>query len=394
MADIFVALLALLATSAWSRFLERGRVQDAVQFGLLASIALLTKGTAIALAAVPIAGTLLSGKLRLADRWSFWLPAAMVIVLCSPWYLMAPGARHASADFDLLPTVSLLQPFSLAFRTLLSNFGLAALLLIAAGFFIQIIHPLLKRCWVREIWACLGALAISITVIGIPLSPARGVRHMVVGLPAYTVFLTAGLTGVISLWPFRHFGRAARTATAALAAAGLIAYNVARLPPVHTKGFSAAAEEILSDPANAKSVLLVSSDGKGEGSLVSEIAQREPVRPAHVVLRASSVLARDSWSGAIYELRYETTEAMAALLRRIPVEFVILDRMADPVYPHQNLLSELIRQSPDSWERVGEYHDSEGRPSIEVFRQVGVRGTSATPMPLDQIPGLESVYER
>jgi dolichyl-phosphate-mannose-protein mannosyltransferase len=394
MADILVALLALIATLAWSRYLERGRVQNAIQFGLIASIALMTKGSAIVFAVVPAVSTLLSGKIRLAQRWSFWLPAVMVVVLCGPWYLLAPGALHEAADFSSRPRRGRFDILFMAWRALENNLGLAPLLLIAVGIFIQIIYPLMKKRRVPEFWSCLFALAIAITLLAHLIIPARGSRHIAFGLAAYVLFFTAGAAGVTSRWPFHRFNRATRIVIITLAATALIAHNVVRLHPVHIRGFSAVAEDMLSEPASAKSILLVSSDGLGEGSLISEIARREPVRPTRVVLRASNLLARDSFSGTSYNLRSKTTEEQAELLRRIPVEFVIIDHTATTIYPHQKLLNKLMMQSPDSWERVGEYTDSEGKPSIEVFRQVDVRSFSGTPMQLDQIPGLEKIYAR
>ena len=85
----------------------------------------------------------------------------------------------------------------------------------------------------------------------------------------------------------------------------------------------------MSEPGKDRIVSLVSSDGggrRGAGWRDRTPGQAETLR--HVVLRASRVLCTDSFTARTYELRFRTTGEMGDLLRRIPVEYVILDHAA------------------------------------------------------------------
>lgn len=82
-------LLAFCVTAAVMAFARRS-----VGFGVWAAMALLTKGTGIALAALPGMAILMGGRWQwLRQRW-LWGSALLVIGLTAGWYGTVPGARH------------------------------------------------------------------------------------------------------------------------------------------------------------------------------------------------------------------------------------------------------------------------------------------------------------
>src|ERR1035437_6474871 len=87
MTDLPVALGTFAAILALARYIDSGRTSYAVLFGLLASSTILTKSSGFVLAALPPAVVLLTGRFHLLKRFSFWLMAIVVLVLCGPWFL-------------------------------------------------------------------------------------------------------------------------------------------------------------------------------------------------------------------------------------------------------------------------------------------------------------------
>ena len=88
MAEMLVALFALLAVAAYRRYLESGHWRDSLRFALAASAAILTKPNGLALALLPIVAIIAVRRMDLLKRFSFWLPALVVALLCAPWYAL------------------------------------------------------------------------------------------------------------------------------------------------------------------------------------------------------------------------------------------------------------------------------------------------------------------
>jgi hypothetical protein len=99
MLDIAVALFVLAAALAYGDYLHAPGWRPAVWFGAWASLAILTKGTGVLLAFLPIVCLVLARRGKLVARLSFWLPAFLVAVACGPWYLLSPEALQQRSGF-------------------------------------------------------------------------------------------------------------------------------------------------------------------------------------------------------------------------------------------------------------------------------------------------------
>ncbi len=86
MAEIPLALFDFWAVLCFGRYLDTERWSDAAAFGLCAALAILTKGSGLALALVPPIAILLTWRFHLLARPSLWCSAGIVMLLCAPWY--------------------------------------------------------------------------------------------------------------------------------------------------------------------------------------------------------------------------------------------------------------------------------------------------------------------
>ena len=397
MAELVVALLCLWAAFCWGRYLDSGHWRYSAGFGLLAALAILTKGTGLALAWIPLLATLAARKLTLVRRPSFWAPAVIVIALCAPWYLLVPAAMHQSAD-NSLPTLGWAEPMS-------PLYGLGFVLLIQltiliipmlAGWGVKVIGPMRRGAGASGKWAGLAALSVSLTLTSLWIGPARDHRHMSLVMPALVMFTVAGSAWLFGRRPLRNLSSSAKTALAVSLTVAMCVFNAFRSDPQPARGFSALAADIMSQPRFDDAVMLVSSGGAGEGMLICEVARRDR-RPGRIVLRSSKVLAKSSWNGRTYELHYKNPDEAGEFLRQVPVNLLILDRTRSNPEAHHRILDELVRRRPDEWELIGEYPaeplpGAEGR--VAVYRQRGAENRPRSEIRIDLTDRIGKVLSR
>src|SRR5207249_6005891 len=96
-------------------------------------------------------------------------------------------------------------------------------------------------------------------------------------------------------------------------------------PGKHFAGFGPVAEKLLADPANRDAVFLVSSDARGEGMFISEVAMRDARRPGHVAQRASKAFASSAWSGREYRPQFASVPELLQFLLKSDLTFLVVD---------------------------------------------------------------------
>src|SRR6476646_5665625 len=94
MADSPVGLFSFLAIIRLARFLDDDRWQDGCWYGIWCCAAILSKGNGWAAPlAMPVA-ILLTWKFRRLLTLRFWIPAAIVLVICGPYHLLTWKMIH------------------------------------------------------------------------------------------------------------------------------------------------------------------------------------------------------------------------------------------------------------------------------------------------------------
>ena len=130
-------------------------------------------------------------------------------------------------------------------------------------------------------------------------------------------------------------------------------------------------------------MVLVSSDPRGEGALISEIAMLDE-RPGFMVLRGHKMLANSRWQGGGYELLYQTPEEQMRFLEAVPVDTLVMDMSSRGAPAHQKILEETVKRYPDRWRLAGLYPKNAGGENsereIRVYRLAGFE-----PKPLSRI---------
>jgi hypothetical protein len=436
MAEILVALLSLWAVICFARFLDTEKTRWSAGFGIFAALAILTKGNGLALALISPLGIVFSQRFYLISRPKFWYPALIVVVICGPWYWLTLDMVRNGWEKEEASLSFILSAISYYTSSITEIGGFAFLLLSCTGFIRQVFFPEGK---IKGITSASAALVFSIWGFHILVPAGMEIRHLITAVPAMLIFLAAGITfiservsgilptGIICAFvkrfckPFyrqndlqnrftensgssKYDGgkniRSRYISIFLLVLFSLIFYHETfSMSRKAWSGFGDIARDLLSETEIRKSVFMISSDERGEGMFISELAMQEHP-PGHIVLRSSKILAESRWSGAGYKVLYSNPDDIMICLREFPAGIVIIDESlpSSPQFEHNRLLSDTIKKYADQWEFSGKYSlTRDGKlysDAIKVWRLIGHENQPVKKIQLNMAGMLGKVLEK
>lgn len=344
MAETLSALLMFSAMLAWGAFLDRERRGDALRFGLFAALAILTKGTGLALALAAPLAMLFTRKFHLLKRPALWSTVLLVVMVAGPWTWVT---RNLGKGGWVEP--GLAWSFTReALPFYVTKFGLAVGLLPLLLFGVGVLVKVRAGASQQGRWAAAGALIVAVLVFQSLVPVGFEARHLVPTLPAAMMFVVAGIGAVARRMSPIKFGTPVSSVVTwpwplILVSAGVFTV-IFPLKFKDYSGFGPLAQAVIDD-TTMKDVVLVSSDARGEGMFISEVAMRE-ARPGHVIHRASKTLASSAWSGRGYAPRFDEDEELLAFLTSGKIQYLVLDDAVpeDKRRKHQEQLRRVVAQ--------------------------------------------------
>jgi hypothetical protein len=264
---------------------------------------------------------------------------------------LAPAARQQDvAEFGGL-SLSASQVRD-NFGDTLRFIGFWPLVFACSGLYDRVVRPFRKREQHYQ-WCAPAALLLGFLALRFFVSAAADSRHLVLVIPPTLLFAAAGVSWFVQSASGMRVGSRLAGALIGGALIWAFAVNVYHPPKKKHYGFDELAESLVSRADIRHAIVLVSSDSKGEGALIAELAMREK-RPGHTVLRASKELAFSNWMGSSYTVRHQTKEELLQYLEKARVEVVVID----PVFKwpeDQRLLRMLPGSYPDRFQLLGIY---------------------------------------
>jgi Dolichyl-phosphate-mannose-protein mannosyltransferase len=367
MADGMVALMDFLAAMAFARYLDTANWKYSAQFGVFATLSILTKGNGVALVFLPLFAMIFARKLGLLKRGSLWVSAIPLILVALPWQIFS--ARMLAGIADRQPGWFYLPALTASVVTVL---GIALIPLIALGIYDKLIT---NRRTASGKWSAAAALICAFWLFHwvIP-SVGPEPRYLIAITPPMMMFLMAGVQRLAALIP-KPVEYSRRLLAVAAAMVILFAATGFSIPRQQHHGFDEIAQ-LVETPEYKHGAILVASEGDGEGMMIDEVAMRE-ARPSHFVLRASKMFGQGDWLGNHYILTYHTPEEVMKFLDSIPVELVVIDNERGLAGPpsYYALLKQAIAAYPALWEIAGTYPEAPGTgPTIDVYRLKSAAG--------------------
>lgn len=364
-ADLPTALAMFLAALAFWRLLHHGRLGDGLLFGAAALVAIMTKGNAIALALLPPAAVLLSGRWRLLRRAGFWVPAAVILPVAGPWYVLtyswsSAGFRYPfGAAYTALAAPFIAQQF-------LQVFGPVLLILAAVA-----VAGLARRRGDDLFTAVMLALVLATAVFQAVVPAALEPRYLLPTVAPMLLLAARGASGLAeALAPRLAPPGLQRLAAPAVITAAFLLPLLAAAPwtPVAGTGARALADEVLRRLPASDPVLLVASDAPGEGSLSVELAMHEGPMPRVTAARGSRLLGGGGYNNFEYLPRFSSPEEAMALVERLRIPLIVLDRTPAAVaWAHVGQLAAMLERPGAGWDRVSQVV-ADGR-TWDLFRR-------------------------
>ena len=373
MAETLSAALMFGAVLAFGDFLDREKRGDALWFGVLAALAILTKGTGLALALAVLLALLFTRRFQVLRRPAFWAAVAIIVLVAGPWTW---ATRNLGKGGWLQPNPSLSFTME-ALPYYVKKLGLALCLVPVVFLAIGVWVKARGSSPHQGRWAAAGALIVAVVIFQSIAPVGLEARHLIPALPAAMMFIVAGLDwqprGKTAREPNRRFSLALPFPW--LIAVLLLAL-AANWPFVGKRfsGFAPLADAMLREAAPAD-VTLVSSDARGEGMFISEVAMHEP-RPGHTILRASKALASSTWSGSGYAPLFKDDDEVLAFLTNGKIQYLAIDDAVpeDKRREHQDQFKRVIEQHSDTfWLVASAEMIRDGEPQLAPVRLYKIR---------------------
>ena len=364
-------------SSSSSRSSSREDWRGAAGFGICAGLAMMTKGTGVALALVPGLAMVLTGRYDLLKRRSLWVAAAAAGAIGGPWtwHFRNQGRGgweepSPSLHFTKMAASYYGREMCVALGGLLTVLALAG----AVSLFL----PILSKGRKPAIAVCSLALALGVWAFQCLAPVGLEARHLTPATPALVVLAITGLRALTQRWT----GCTGRTGAGPIFAGGLMTVFFAwpavfhpggplpafpgfpgfpgygsignrievspfRIARKQWGGFEPVAIAAMAAMARGPAErMLIASDARGEGMFIAEVAARDPHRPSFTIERASKILASSTWSGSGYESLYRTPGEVREALAKAGIDLVVTDESPATLSAHEKLLLQLMKGAP------------------------------------------------
>lgn len=351
--DLLTAGLMLMAMLSLADFLQQPGKRPALLFGLCCGAALLTKGSSWACGISALLAPLLCRQAgRYGNRW-FYIGGVVACALGAPFYLIANHyavaypAGYAHLTSVTLPLASRWNAVPILIRFVPGVFGSIALLGFIDSLRLRWLAGDNSPAVTDEIVAGTWVIGQVLFLFALPLT-AEG-RVFLPSLAALVFPFARGLTTLQAL--AKHAGWISRVIPAALALVAIASGAMA--PFTWVEGYREAARAIPFPQDGA--LMLVSSDGFGEGAWIAERLSMDPFQ-AGVILRASRLLAESDWGGNLYHLKVRDAGEVHGMLAEIPIRYVAVIRSNGiPPHPDEALLDQALRGDPERFTLIGSF---------------------------------------
>lgn len=328
MAEMLSTLTMFGATILWGRFLDEKRMRDAVWFALFAAVAILTKGTGLALALMVVFSVVISRRWAVLRAKATWVAAFLVALIAGPWTwyfrkagMQAGGWADNSGGGSIAFTMEAI-PYYARHLVLAMGVAVAAFALVGIG------ARVFGKSDRSGRWIAIASLVLAVFVFQCLLPVGNEARHIISATPSLVVLAIAGVAWIAQLPRFRAMDERAQPQRVAMwiSLLALLTVPVFAMKPVNKAfgGFAPFADWLVAQPK--KSRVLVCSDAMGEGMLISEIAMRDH-RPGLTVERGSKSLVDPkgrTWEGNNLRERFDDAKLLEYLVAG-KIDFVALD---------------------------------------------------------------------
>ena len=352
--DLLLALLVFWAAAQYGLYIATGESRHVRWAALLAAGALAAHGRAAVLIMVPVITLLLVRvtKKRIA------VAAGMVLV-----YMFVPALIGQAYQYSPAKTLAHSWEYLTWLASSLNWYGVAfAAVGIAVG-----LRSGQRRVPQTALIALVLSCCIFYSVVNVPIDES----YLVTAIPAMIVLAAAGTEELLRIASASRFGVGLAVTAMAMVALGFVGWNMYGMPLKRGR----VAQRIVGNDMlyrDSGKIWMVAGDADFEGAIIAEAALRDRAAD-HIILRASKMLAKSSWSVGRYQMLFHDPAGVLNLLDSDQVGWIISREEGSA--PHVRQLEAAVESSYPAWQRVGVATEANlfkrteqmpGNPMIEI----------------------------
>jgi hypothetical protein len=373
MSEPLLALLTLLSALAVLRYLETGSASSLAWYSLSCFLAIMTKGSGLALVGLPVAAAVFCLRFERLRGWRIYVAAGAPLLAAVPWFAFT--WRMASNGMDTggpVPALMLRRAAEAAylFFPLLSP-ALGLLVLAGIGF---LAVAAFRRGQRQDLLAGVAAAVSFLTLAFHSVSPtSMEPRRLMMAIPCLLA-----LASMAGFWIETRLGARWPRLPRWLAPGLVAALFLITFPGILEKPGRALRQFYLSEvsPRLKPGMAVLVAGEVAENVIIAETAQRSP-RPDLFLVRASKLVSDSDWSGLDYRLRLATKEDVARALDEVPVNLVVIETGGARVRSYKpdhdvRLVAAALRQPGSPWVLAATGRadaDAAGPSALQVYRR-------------------------
>ncbi len=375
MADNFLAVLVFATAMTWERFYRHRNWKWCAIFSCLALAAMLTKGSAVFLALLPVIYAAVKGDLKFLFDRRVLASGAFVALFSVPWYvatykLAASGFNYSWGASFILLTISTYP------KMLLSSVGIPIVLGYLFGLWSAFSSAASKRDD-DVISHAAASFAMLLSAIAIPADVTP--RYLIPALPGIAIVAVFGISSALSLLPIDWSQIKYARNIALIGLLVISTVSIFRRP--HVEPFGAAdVVEAIAAQRSPNPLVLVSGSARYEGALIAAFALAER-KPQHYVVRATKVLASGNFMGSNYTNRFASAAAMRDWIVSREIGFIsICDDREGSAFGHNQVLQTTIRDNPNMIRTISQFDIQAGQVKTYALTSAAIRPSPDDPI--------------
>ena len=361
MSDVLLVNFCLLALWAFAQYLSTSRLRYSLAFGFWAAFAILTKGSGLMLALVPPIAICLTAKWSYLRDWRLWIAALPVLVLSLPWLLLT---RHITEEGMSHQPFSeyLIQAIGYYFSGCAEVMGWGAFILLI-GFAVQTLIKRIRSS-ISPIESVLWAFMCGLFIFYGAVPSGFDHRYLIPVLPAAFILIILGIERITcDFWKQKRF-----SIVAVLIFGAIVLFETWRPVEKTYTGSNEAIAAAVADHDEGKTTVLVISNARGEGALISAAAFLN--NDSVTVKRGSKILASSDWLGRGYAASFEDSLQFDEVLEDQKIDSIIIDNPDKNAAAHWKLALKLLTETNAAapYQQVGEFRSKRKRAVENQFR--------------------------
>ena len=339
MADTLEALVVTLTAICWGLFYKERNWRWCFLFSLMATLSLLTKGTAIGLALMPIIYVGLRRDFAFLLNIKTLVAAAVVAAITAPWYIFTYQMAADGFIYKWGWSYSRLSvPYF--FAGLFRSAGIACTLMYCYGTFRCLVNPKQSEIQTQPDVLAFASCSIAMMVFAMLVPAYLDTRYLIPALPSFVIVAFWGFYDALDnlTWPKPYKAAVQYIPIAVFILSALPIFHMQHVQSLHSEQL---VNEIMSSHLPNK-LILMSGNVEAEGAFVSRFAEID-TKKIHYVIRGQKALADSSWMTDRYEPKFKTAKEVARWINDSGIGWIVLDSDSRfPEFPHNALLKDAI----------------------------------------------------